>query len=275
MKECLERGRNEPQAAPRMIEPVEMVRIPAGPFLFGSNHGSDFAKPARKAHLEEFYIDPTPVTLEQFRVFLRDTNYETEGKRAGYSYGFVRSSNGDTEYEKIAGLCLETYLQLNLQPDLPAFYVSHQDACMFASWIGKSLPSEAQLEKATKGPVHSMDDVKFWWGDSSPKGRCNYRNEVEDFFSLNGQEIGIPPVTPVRMFPANGYGVHDSCGNVWRWCNDWFSPVTEAPTSSPQKQRARRCGAWNVNREFRLWCSNRGALHPHSWNSNTGFMCVV
>lgn len=253
----------------------EMVYIPASSFLMGSNYGSDFAKPAREVFVEEFLIDATPVTLGQFQRFLKEANYETEAKKIGYADSFVRQ-NGKLEYIQVPNLCLEIFLEHGLSTDLPAFYISYDDASCYAAWAGKKLPTEAQLEKAAKGNLHAIDDAKFWWGDASPEGHCNFARLIKDFFIHNGYEVGIPPVTSVYSFPPNDYGVYDACGNVWRWCQDWFSATTIASSRQPNSRKAkvRKCASWNVDREFRLWHSNRGALDPHSWNSNTGFMCV-
>jgi formylglycine-generating enzyme required for sulfatase activity len=49
---------------------------------------------------------------------------------------------------------------------------------------------------------------------------------------------GFAGTSPVRKFPANGYGLYDMAGNVWEWTSDLFVPdpdgATERPCCSPE-----------------------------------------
>jgi len=35
---------------------------------------------------------------------------------------------------------------------------------------------------------------------------------------------GYTRTSPVKRFPANGYGLYDMAGNVWEWTADYFTP---------------------------------------------------
>ncbi|MGQ9655720.1 MAG: formylglycine-generating enzyme family protein, partial [Thermodesulfobacteriota bacterium] len=68
----------------------------------------------------------------------------------------------------------------------------------------KSLPTEAQWEKAGRGV-----DRRWWaWGNEFLPGRCNSREHG----LLRTSEVGIfdDGVSP--------YGCYDMCGNVWEMC---------------------------------------------------------
>jgi formylglycine-generating enzyme required for sulfatase activity len=97
--------------------------------------------------------------------------------------------------------------------------VAYEDAEAYASWRGAALPSEAQWEFAARG---GLRDQVFGWGDTWDEGRANtwqgpfpYRDSGED---------GHAGTAPVGSYAPNGYGLHDTTGNVWEWTADWFAP---------------------------------------------------
>lgn len=104
--------------------------------------------------------------------------------------------------------------------DHPVVHIAYADAESYAAWAGKSLPTEAEWEYAARGGF----DGEFAWGDElAPEGRIlanvwqgefPYRNELLD---------GWERTSPVRTFPANGFGLYDMIGNVWEWTCDWYS----------------------------------------------------
>ncbi|MGH1558589.1 SUMF1/EgtB/PvdO family nonheme iron enzyme [Caulobacter segnis] len=81
-----------------------------------------------------------------------------------------------------------------------------------------ALPTEAEWELAARG---GLEDAEFAWGDElAPGGRmmCNY---WQGAFPLQDLRLdGFERTSPVKRFPANGYGVHDMIGNVWEWTSD-------------------------------------------------------
>ena len=119
----------------------EMVRIPAGEFLYGDE---------KKRELFEFWIDKTPVTNAEYFRFVADTGHEPP-------------THWDDEIPP-EGIS-----------DHPVVNVSWQDAVAYAEWADKRLPTEEEWEKAARG----TDGRKYPWGDEEPTpDLCNYgKNE--------------------------------------------------------------------------------------------------
>lgn len=161
------------------IDGAEMILIPSGEFIMGSDFIDD-EKPVRSVYLDDFYIYKTEVTVAQYSKFCTDTNKKMPEKpEYGWQYNY------------------------------PIVNVSWENATAYAKWAGVSLPTEAQWEKAARGP----NGLVYPWGNKWDSSKCsNYKNG----------ETSEP--SPVGSFPAGAsfYGVLDMAGNVWEWCADWY-----------------------------------------------------
>ena len=165
----------------------------------------------------EFYIARYPVTVAQFRSFVDATQHEP----------------GDPDALR--------------DPDSrPVRYVNWHEAVAYCAWLGETLarsplfaddviaglvregswrvalPSEPEWEKAARG---GLADAVFSWGDTPDPQRANY------------SDAGVDDTSVVGCFPANGYGLFDTLGNVWEWTRSAYGaypyPMNDAQRENP------------------------------------------
>lgn len=240
--------------------PEGMTWIADGTFTMGSERFYPEEAPLRRVTVDGFWIDTTPVTNRQFAAFIAGTGYTTvaqvapdpkdypglqpEMARAG-SLVFhktstpVDTSNPATWWRFEFGadwqhpLGLESDLDTLGLWDHPVVQVAYADALAYAQWVGKDLPTEAEFEYAARGGLEGRD---YAWGDELAPGGAMLANYWQGLFPFANQMLdGWERTSPVRSFPANGYGVFDMIGNTWEWTRDWWSDKPEARRKSSAK----------------------------------------
>jgi formylglycine-generating enzyme required for sulfatase activity len=88
-----------------------------------------------------------------------------------------------------------------------------------------TLPSEAQWEYACRAGT----TTPFHFGDTISSELATYNGNVA--YGKGPKGVNRQQTTPVGMFPANAWGLHDLHGNVWEWCLDhWHASYEGAPT---------------------------------------------
>ena len=245
MSDRAEVGAASPAAG---LPPLEdMVWIPGGTFLMGSDHHYPEESPAHEVTVDGFWMDRYTVTNREFRRFVETTGYVTFAEKAPRAEDYP----GAKPEMLVAGSIVfkkptqrvdlrNHYNWWDWMPGAswrhprgpqsslgglarhPVVHVGFQDAEAYARWAGKALPTEAEWELAARG---GLQGAEFCWGEEfAPRGKQMCNTWQGDFPIENLKLDGYEQIAPVGSFPPNGYGLHEMAGNVWEWTTDWFEP---------------------------------------------------
>jgi sulfatase modifying factor 1 len=234
------------QREPRVTR-ASMAWIPGGTFAMGSADFYPEERPVHRVALDGFWMDEHPVTVAEFRRFVRATGYPTVAQRpldpAAYpgadpallvpgSLVFQRTLGPvDTRdfrhwWAYLPGACWRspggTGTSVSHRDSHPVTHVAYEDAAAYAAWAGKELPTEAEWEFAARG---GLDGAVYAWGDEFAPGGQLMANTWQGQFPWQNLRLdGYEETSPVGSFPVNGYGLADMTGNVWEWTSDYFTP---------------------------------------------------
>lgn len=234
--------------------PFDWVSIPAGVFLLGSQPVSrtqDYASavlpsemPQQCVEVADFQLAQTPVTNADYAHFVQATGHPAPSH----------------------------WVDGTFTPKLarhPVTHVDWDDAQAFCQWAGVRLPTEAEWEKAARGPLTEEGTPRIYpWGDTPPNhSRLNY--------ARTGRRV---TTTPVDAYPqgASAYGVLDMAGNVWEWMNSAYAPYPymaqdgrEDP--APRHQRVLRGGSFASPSAAFVRCAMRSLSYPTRRREHIGF----
>jgi formylglycine-generating enzyme len=259
--------------------------IPAGEFAMGSADFYPEERPVHQVALDGFWIDTRPVTVAEFRRFVKQTGHVTVAEQPPdpSAYPGARPDllvPGSLVFQKAPSpVDLRDYANwwayvpgamwrhpegpgsdVSKRDKHPVTHVAYADARAFADWVGKDLPTEAEWEYAaragsTAAGYGALDSIAWYAGNSGSE------HEV-------GQQ------------QANGFGLYDMLGNVWEWVADWYdekyykpSPATDPAGPATGQSQVRRGGSWfDLPRSVRA--SFRGGDEPANRTFNVGFRCA-
>jgi len=281
-----------PRAAETPASPVldvELVNIPAGDFVMGSDPGqSEFVQdeelPQHTLTLPDYYLARTSVTNRQYLAFVQAREYR---RPAHWPSSVVKPDDFPED-----------------QADHPVINITWYDAMAYCTWLTEQLrveeckvkvwhaeqwslididaeawrfhlPSEAEWEKGARG----TDGRLYPWGNLWDAKRCNTK------------ESRSVMTTPVDVYPlgASPYGVLDVVGNVWEWTRTlWGVDILEAMFKYPYNSadgredveagkaiyRVLRGGSYNYGRDAAR-CAARNRLMPDHDNWYVGFRVAL
>ncbi len=145
--------------------------------------GWDDDEPKYTVYLDAYYIGKYCETNAQYVCFVKETGHRPPGN---------------------------SFWEKTEKANYPVTDVSWDDAMAYAKWAGCTLPTEAQWEKASRGPKGYV----YPWGNQWDASKCRH-----------ALSRGNETTAPVDAYPqgVSGYGTYQQSGNVWEWCRDWFS----------------------------------------------------
>ena len=206
------------QTRVRDLDGAEMVFIPAGEFLMGSTDSDREAdqgeKPQHTVYLDGYWIDRTEVTNAQYLKCV--------------AAGACRPANFADD-------------PLFNGPKQPVDGVTLDDAIAYSKWVGGRLPTEAEWEKAARGP----DGRIFPWGNEFDEAKAR----TFETKPLKTVDVGSYPAG------ASPYGLLDVAGNIWEWVADRYGPYPSERQVNPKGPDTGdfwvlRGGSFNDNRLF-------------------------
>ena len=233
--------------------------IPPGEFRMGSEDFYPEERPVRTVALDGFWIDKRPVTVTEFRRFVKATGYVTVAERPLDADAFPGADPallvpGSLVFHPTRGpVDLDDYTNwwryvpgaqwrhpvgpgssLAGRDRHPVTQVAYEDAEAYARWAGKGLPTEAEWEYAARS---GLVGAVFTWGDEfMPRGKVMANTWHGEFPWQRLPAHRWDRTSPVGSFRPNGYGLYDMAGNVWEWTADLF-------TSSHAEAEAAACCA--------------------------------
>ncbi len=284
-----------------------MTWIEGGSFRMGCESFYREEQPVHRVGVDGFWIDPKPVTVREFRHFVRDTEYVTVAERtpdpANYpgidpgllvagslvfqgTPGPVPLTDFRAWWAYVPGACWRRPegpgSDVRGRDNHPVVHIANEDAAAYAEWAGKELPSEAEWEFAARG---GLDGAVFTWGDEDHNGgeRLLANTWQGSFPWENLGAAGYRGTSKIGTFPPNGYGLYDMAGNVWEWTADAFTadhvtkPCCSPPAADGIPRRVTKGGSHLCAPSYclRYRPAARQGEALDSSTSHIGFRCVV
>jgi formylglycine-generating enzyme required for sulfatase activity/energy-coupling factor transporter ATP-binding protein EcfA2 len=319
----------DPRFAGEFLLP-EFIPIPGGSFWMGSaeaeverlvrESGKELFRdeaPRHQVELAAYALARYPTTNAMFTRFMEAGGYTQarwweEARKAGVWqsdgtvkdwFGNVRRQPAYWEDGRFNG------------PNQPVVGVTWYEALAYCRWLTAGLddgqryhlPSEAQWERAARGPgsppsipprggeaesrskaSKSVPAPSTAPGATSPPlggtggGETYPWGEGWQPDRANTEELGLERTTPVGIYPdgASPEGLLDMAGQVWEWCSDWYAEdayrrradrVTRDPLGPDKGEfKILRGGSWYNDRNF-VRCASRGRGIPVGRDDISGF----
>ena len=232
-------------------EKSDMVFVSAGNFVMGNNSIKREQRPSHKVYVDAFYVDKYEITNAQYYAFLDYINKTGDHSKCREDEP-INKDHKPHNWEK-------DYYN---HPEYPVVRIDWYDACAYAGWVNKRLPTEAEWEKAARG----TDERKWPWGSEWDPSKYNFGDPEP----VGSHEEGKSP-----------YGCYDMAGSVAEWCSDWanMNYYEKSPKRNPKgpekgEKKIIRGGSRFIPDGLSLRSTARKELRPNIGNMSVGFRCV-
>lgn len=279
------------------LNPGEMALVPAGMFTMGDGVSYCGTQQHQVSLTHSFYLGACEVTNKEYR----------DALEWAYDHGHITADEDSVNDNLDGSVSMLTRMDLELcqitfndgvftvesgKDEYPVMMVSWYGAAAYCDWLSMSaglirtydhstwqcsggspyhasgyrLPTDAEWEYAAR-----YDDGRIYpWGNDVPD--CSRANCYSDTYCVGSTSaVGSYPRAPASL------GLHDVAGNVWEWCNDWWtcdlgrSPVTDPQGSSLGTTRVVRGGSW-MDGGVQCACAFRGVEYrPSGTDGVIGF----
>ncbi|MDH5228560.1 MAG: formylglycine-generating enzyme family protein [Gammaproteobacteria bacterium] len=280
-----------------------MIVIPAGSFWMGSSldelkaQHEDGEKndaflnqvPLHQRHVDVFEIDQYEVSNRDYKNYIdsHHASLPTYWIDNGYALSLKSQALFQLTIEDLRQIAAEVIrldvdtrqldraeLQKQINnywrelDELPVVTVTWYEANTYCKALNKRLPSEAEWEKAARGPQANL----FPWGNQWQPGYANVQNETWLY--------GVAPIG--RHFKDRSfYGVMDMGGNAFEWVEDWYQPYpnnSNADARYGQRYKVVRGwgngGSGHYDKIIYQRSSHRLLLLPGEKRQAQGFRCA-
>ena len=232
--------------------PDGMRFVAAGDFEMGSDEKND-ERPQRRVGVDAFYIDEVEVTVSAYRACVNagrcSVPLKTHSKDREMNWGAPGRSRH------------------------PINGVTWFDAQTYCEWMGARLPTEAEWEKAARGPNAQV----YPWGEA--RATCELA-VMWDGKELVGCERETTWPVGSKRGGASPVGALDMAGNVAEWTADWYAAdyYAIAPRQNPSgprigMQRTTRGASFGFDASM-LKATRRLAFAPDYASGDIGFRCA-
>src|SRR5690554_1172915 len=251
-----------------LIDPhgVEMVLVPEGEFIMGSDDGLPDERPVHTVYLDAFYIDKYETTNAEYRACVEAGVCDPPA---------FQDCCGEPSHPQWPSLYPDYFTNPEFD-NYPVTWLSWNHANTYCQWRGARLPTEAEWEKAARG----TDGRTYPWGEEPPRpGLLNFMWGIGQY-----NERPAYGTLPVGSYPdgVSPYGVHDMLGNVYEWVYDKYAAdyYANSPYENPtgpeegSNQIARGGSFWNQGFRQRITNRNHTYLPPDGAHFDAGVRCA-